>query len=81
MEENLTPEELTNRYSSTMDSVNVINEFIVKTPLTQEDKNTIDRNVEHLKIMISKDFWTEDHDLTPFETAIADGEAALVSAE
>jgi hypothetical protein len=81
MEENLTPEELANRYSSTMDSVNVINEFIVKTPLTQEDKNTIDRNVEHLKIMISKDFWTEDHDLTPFKTAIADGEAASVSVE
>lgn len=81
MEENLTPEELANRYSSTMDSVNVINEFVVKTPLTQEDKNTIDRNVEHLKIMISKDFWTEDHDLTPFETAIADGEAASVSVE
>ena len=33
--------------------------------------NTVDRNVEHLKIMVAKDFWTTE-DLTPLTAAIAD---------
>ena len=31
--------------------------------------DTIARNKEHIAIMLTKDFWT-DEDLTPFETAI-----------
>ena len=60
-----------------MDSVSVVNEFVGENPLTENGRNAIQRNVEHLKIMLGQTYWTKDHDLTPFETAVADGEAAL----
>jgi hypothetical protein len=34
----------------------------------------IQRNVDHLKIMVAKDYWTTE-DMTPFTDAIAAGEA------
>jgi hypothetical protein len=39
--------------------------------MSDEDwADTVSRNVEHLEIMVGKDFWTTE-DLTPFNTAIA----------
>jgi hypothetical protein len=32
--------------------------------------DTVSRNVQHLEIMVAKDFWT-DEDLTPLNDAIA----------
>jgi hypothetical protein len=61
-------------YTAALDSVNLINELVAKDDRTQDDNDTIARNVEHLKIMVAKDFWTNE-DLAPFHSAIAAGEA------
>ena len=59
-------------YSAAMDSVNLINDLLAKPSLTEEEQDCINRNVEHLKIMVAKDFWTTE-DLSPFVDAIAAG--------
>ena len=59
-------------YTSAMHSVNLINRmYDAGETVSEEDLDTIDRNKRHLEIMLEKDFWTEDHDLTPFTAAIA----------
>ena len=57
------------------DSVNLVNQLITEE-LNQEKKSTIKRNVEHLEIMLGKDFFVEG--LTPtqkveIETCISQG--------
>jgi hypothetical protein len=59
-------------YSAAMDSVNLINELVAKPSLDEEETGTVGRNVEHLEIMVAKDFWTTE-DLAPFYAAIAAG--------
>ena len=64
-----TPEEIQHHYSAAMDSVNLL---VNGQPDGMSDEDWADcvaRNVEHLKIMVSKDFWT-DQDLTPLQEAI-----------
>jgi hypothetical protein len=65
----ITPEQIAKNYTSALDSVDLIKKLKVKTNLTEEDVKTIERNVEHLKIMLAKDYWTNE-DLTPFKEAI-----------
>jgi hypothetical protein len=69
----LTQEEIAQNYSAAMDSVNFINELIAgqhDERMTAEEKaDAIQRNKDHLKIMVAKDFWTTE-DLTPFQNAI-----------
>lgn len=60
------------QYSAAMDSVNLINDLLAKPSLTEEDQDRINRNVEHLEIMVAKDYWTTE-DLTPLEDAITAG--------
>jgi hypothetical protein len=67
--EQITPEQITKNYISALDSVNLLLELKTKKELTKEDIDTISRNVEHLKIMLAKDYWTNE-DLTPFKEAI-----------
>lgn len=67
-----TPETIARHYSAAMDSVNLINQLLTTPPenMSAEDiSNTITRNVEHLKIMVAKPFWTTE-DLTPLNNAI-----------
>ena len=70
--ETLTAEQIAKHYSAAMDSVNLINNLLIKADRTDEEDNSIARNVEHLKIMVAKDFWTTEN-LAPFENAIAAG--------
>ncbi len=63
-----TPEEIAQHYSAAMDSVNLINSEKPENTTDEEWADTIARNKEHLKIMLAKDFWT-DEDLTPLEQA------------
>jgi hypothetical protein len=69
----LTQEQIASHYSAAMDSVNFINELIAgqhDERMTAEEKaDAIQRNKDHLKIMVAKDFWTTE-DLTPFQNAI-----------
>jgi hypothetical protein len=61
-------------YSAALDSVNLINELVAKSDRTEEDNSTIARNVEHLEIMVAKEFWN-GQDLAPLHAAIAAGKA------
>jgi hypothetical protein len=56
-------------YTSTMDSVNLINGVKPAMMDDVEWADTIQRNKEHIEIMLAKDFWT-DEDLTPFKNAV-----------
>jgi hypothetical protein len=62
----ITTEQIAQNYSAAMDSVNLIAELRTKETLTEEDEQTIQRNVEHLEIMLAKDYWTNE-DLTPLK--------------
>ena len=71
----MTKDEIAQAYKATMDSVDLINQMIADgLTVEQEDRDTIGRNVEHLKIMLGKQYWTTE-DLTPFKDAVAAGEA------
>ena len=62
------------QYSASMDSVNLINDLLAKPSLTEEEQDCISRNVEHLEIMVAKDYWTTEN-LTPLQNAITAGKA------
>ena len=64
--------DLAQQYSASLDSVNLINNLLTKPSLTEEEQERIARNVEHLEIMVAKDFCTTE-DLTPLTAAIAAG--------
>ena len=70
--ENLTSEQIAQHYSAAMDSVNLINAGQPEGMDDADWADTVSRNVEHLKIMVAKDFWT-DEDLTPFNAIISEG--------
>jgi hypothetical protein len=53
-----TTEEQTQRsISAAFDSVNLINELKTKPSLTEEEQSRLDRNKEHLIIMLGKDWF------------------------
>lgn len=59
MELEMTNEEIQRSVVSTYDSVDLINQLEALEKPTQEDLDTINRNKEHLKIMIAKDWFLE----------------------
>jgi hypothetical protein len=65
------PEHIAQQYSSSMDSVRLINTLRAKPVQTADEIDRISRNQEHLRIMIAKDFWTTE-DLTPLQDAVAE---------
>jgi hypothetical protein len=57
-------------YNAAMDSVNLLN---AGKPVRESDEdwaNTVQRNVDHLKLQLEKE-WPSEYDLTPFSAAIA----------
>ena len=69
----LTPEQIAQHYSAAMDSVNLLN---AGKPEGMSDEDWADckkRNVDHLKIMVAKDFW-QGQDMAPLNAAIAANE-------
>jgi hypothetical protein len=67
---NLTLEELQSRkYSAALDSVNLINGLLNKPYKSQEDIDSISRNIEHLKIVVEQDLGSAD--LIPIQDVIA----------
>jgi hypothetical protein len=64
-----TKESIAQHYSAAMDSVNLINNGKPEWMTDVDWVDCVKRNKEHLVIMLSRDFWT-DEDLTPFENAI-----------
>ena len=67
--EELTAEQIAQHYSAAMDSVNLLNAGQPEGMSDEDWADIVSRNVEHLEIMVAKDFWTTE-DMTPFNTAI-----------
>ena len=44
--------------SAAYDSVNLINKLVLET-IDDKKKSTVDRNVKHLEVMLTKEFFTE----------------------
>jgi hypothetical protein len=68
--EDLTSEQIAQHYSAAMDSVALLNAGQPEGMSDEDWADTVSRNVQHLEIMVAKDFWT-DEDLTPLNDAIA----------
>jgi hypothetical protein len=64
----LTPEQIAQHYSAAIDSVNLINAGKPENMSDEEWADCVARNKEHLRIMLAKDFWTNE-DLTPLQQA------------
>ena len=73
MSDEITAEQIAQHYSAAMDSVNLLNAGQPEGLDDAEWADCVSRNVEHLKIMVAKDFWTTEN-LTPFNDAIAANE-------
>ena len=77
-----TAEEIAQDYTAMGHSVDLINGVIDGTQMADEEaedrQSAVDRNVEHLEIMVAKDYWTSE-DMTAVNAAIAAGKAYTAS--
>ena len=65
-----TPAKIARHYQIAMDSVQLLDAVAADPDRYADDPTVVARNVEHLKIVVGWDFWT-DENLTPFRDAIA----------
>ena len=76
--EELTAEQIAQHYTAMGHSVDLINAIIAGTAMENDEaadkQDCVNRNVEHLEIMVAKDFWT-DEDMTASNAAITAGKA------
>lgn len=72
----ITSEQIAQNYSAMGDSVALINAIIAGDTMADDDaadrQDCVDRNVEHLELMVAKDYWT-DEDMTAVNAAITAG--------
>ena len=66
-----TAEQIAQNYSAALDSVTLINNLMALSSRDTEQTDTVARNVEHLEIMVAKDYWGSE-DMTAAKKAIAD---------
>jgi|APFre7841882793_1041355.scaffolds.fasta_scaffold07643_2 hypothetical protein len=66
--ENYTPEEIQRHIAAAFDSVDLINKLNELESLTEEQVSTKERNVEHLQIMMAKEWFANG--LTEEQTTI-----------
>ena len=73
----ITAEQIAQHYTAMGHSVDLINAIIAGDAMADDDaadkQDCVDRNVEHLEIMVAKDFWT-DEDMTAVNVAITAGQ-------
>jgi len=78
----ITAEQIAQHYTAMGHSIDLINDIIAGDAMADDDaadrQDTVDRNVEHLEIMVAKDFWT-DEDMTAANAAISAGQAYTAS--
>ena len=71
-----TEEQLAQDYSAMGDSVALINAVIAGDSMAEEDaedrQGCVDRNVQHLELMVAKDDWGSE-DMTAVDAAISAG--------
>ena len=82
MTDEVTTEEIAQHYIAMGHSVDLINDIVAGN---QDDnmeaadrQDTVDRNVEHLQLMVAKDFWTTE-DMTAANAAITAGQGYTAS--
>ena len=72
----ITSEQIAQNYSAMGDSVDLINAIIAGDTMADDDaadrQDCVDRNVEHLELMVAKDYWTSE-DMTAVNAAITAG--------
>jgi len=77
-----TAEDIAQDYTAMGHSVTLINEVIAGTQMADDEaedrQSAVDRNVEHLELMVAKDFWT-DESMTAVNSAISAGKAHTAS--
>jgi len=77
-EEVKTTEEISQDFTAMGHSVDLINGIIDGSKMVDESaedrQSAVDRNVEHLEIMVAKDYWTSE-DMTAVNAAIVAGKA------
>ena len=75
-EEVKTAEDIAQDHTAMGHSVELINGIIDGTKMAdesaEEKQSCVDRNVEHLELMVAKDYWT-DEDMTAVNAAITAG--------
>ena len=73
-----TAAQIAQHYTAMGHSVDLINAVIAGTQMADEsadEKNAcVDRNVEHLELMLTRDYWTSE-DMTDVDAAIVSGNA------
>ena len=78
MSEVKTAEEIAQDYTAMGHSVDLINAVIAGTQMSEEEaadrQDAVDRNVEHLELMVAKDYWTSE-DMSAVNSAITAGKA------
>jgi len=70
LDENLTPEQIQKHYDAAMDSVNLLNAGKPAEWSDDDWTDCVSRNVEHLEIMVAKDYWTDAQDVSVLQAAI-----------
>ena len=75
-----TAEEIAQNYTAMGHSVDLINGIIDGSQMADESaedkKDCVKRNVEHLELMVAKDYWTNE-DMTAVNSAIASGNSYI----
>jgi hypothetical protein len=74
-------EEIAAHYSAMGDSKNLINDIVAGNQDdldAAERQDIVDRNVEHLELMVAKDFWGSE-DMTAINAAITSGNGYTAS--
>ena len=73
-----TVEEIAQHYTAMGHSVDLINDIIAGNHdddmEAEERQDTVSRNVDHLEIMIAKDFWTSE-DMSAANAAVTAGQS------
>jgi len=73
-----TVEEIAQDYTAMGHSVELINGIIAGTSMIDDEaadkQSAVDRNVEHLELMVAKDYWTTEN-MTATNAAITAGKA------
>jgi len=70
----LTAEQIQAHYDAALDSVTLINDLMALDSRDDEQTATVARNVEHLQLMVAKDYWTSQ-DMAPLNAAITAGQS------
>tara|TARA_R100001509_G_C4842803_1_gene207251 strand:- start:337 stop:588 length:252 start_codon:yes stop_codon:yes gene_type:complete len=77
-----TAEEIAQDYTAMGHSVDLINGIIDGSQMSEEEAGErqacVNRNVEHLELMVAKDYWTSE-DMTAVNAAITSGKSYTAS--